>query len=440
LLGITTARPAFDALTISTLSTKVTEETQRPRTPLPPTRLATPAASGSGAGALASDSALRLASIAIERGRALREAGDLAGAMKVFRSVLEIAPGNSEALHELEEMERAVSKLTQSGRAAAVAASSPTVVMPASSASSANTVARPGTSAPIAPLPDTVAPPTLMTPVAIPPKTAAPSRKPSTAVSAAIAIVGAFVLIMAVLAGTGYYIWTSRIRPGLVQTVAQQTGAAVSSSSAPLTTSSVAPPPAAVESPATSSVPTVTVSAPEPPKETTIVIPPPTSSVAPPAANAKKAPPAQPPADRSSRDTTTSARAASPPETPPSTPEPPPAAAAPTSSVAPEPAPPPKNAPIATVMVRHNHARSLFKGGGYCEGPLQLLADGVYFKTSGSSDGRNDEKMIPFKSIEGFELDGDKIHIETDDKNWDFVAPKNVLQQVEAFLKAHVKQ
>ena len=39
--------------------------------------------------------------------------------MRVFRSVLGLAPGNAEALHELEEMEHAFAKVTASGRAEA---------------------------------------------------------------------------------------------------------------------------------------------------------------------------------------------------------------------------------------------------------------------------------------------------------------------------------
>ena len=117
LLGISTERPLFDASTVAILASAVTDKISR--APIPPTPAVSKAAAAAPASAAKDASSSKLASLAIERGRALRESGDLAGAMRVFRSVLGLAPGNAEALHELEEMEHAFAKVTASGRAEA---------------------------------------------------------------------------------------------------------------------------------------------------------------------------------------------------------------------------------------------------------------------------------------------------------------------------------
>ena len=92
--------------------------------------------------------------------------------------------------------------------------------------------------------------------------------------------------------------------------------------------------------------------------------------------------------------------------------------------------------------MRHFHARSLRRGfaRGFCDGTLQLLPDGFYFKTTSSSDGRVDDKKITFKDIEDFEIDGDRIGIETDDQDWEFGAPANVLGLIEQHIKANKKE
>lgn len=413
LLGISTDRPPLDAATVAVLARTITEETQRPRTPVPPTRPAHKSTSPPPPSRSASDSSHRLASLAIERGRALRESGDLAGAMKVFRSVLEIAPGNAEALRELEEMERAFARITASGRVAApdqaAGEPAPTILAPRRDAMPPATGAIPA-----------VPPP--------PPAAAQPNRSVQT-----IAVLAAALVVVIVLGGSAFYMMWSRAAQPTGDSVARSSPM-VGSSGTALTTSSVVPPPAVAE-PITS--PAEKPAAAQP--DTTIVTP--VTSSAPATGSQPKE------RARGQREAPGATRTAPPsePAARPSSPEPPTSTAPPeTSSSVPPPPPPPEPekpaAPANSVMVRHNHARALFKGGGYCEGPLQFLPDGLYFKTSASSDGRKDEKMIPFKSIEDYELDGDKIHIETDDKNWDFVAPKDVLQRILQLLKANVKR
>ena len=91
--------------------------------------------------------------------------------------------------------------------------------------------------------------------------------------------------------------------------------------------------------------------------------------------------------------------------------------------------------------MRHFHGRSLRRGfaRGSCDGNLQLLPDGLYFRTTSSTDGRTDDKKIPFKDIEGFEIAGDRIRIDTDDQNWEFGAPPDVLDLIEQHVKANKK-
>lgn len=441
LLSIATDRPPMDAVTVSILASAVSEEARRPGTPPPPSR---PPKSPTGSDAARADSSSRLASLAIERGRALREAGDLSGAMRVFRSVLGITPGNPEALAELEEMERAIARITASGRpapgapvpspggAAAEPPVEPARVHQAPAVEPTSLYQRPPAPPAIEPPPVATMPeeaPTIVrpTPGARP---SVPPRRASSSQAIAFLAVGAVLVI--VLSGAALYLWSSRPRERIGDSTAGASGAVTGSvggsAGASLTTSSVPPPPAVTSVAATPVVaePPAVVEAP----------PPTTTSVAPVIADPAPAARQRPPREASAPDRVAADPPPAPAETgaavappPPSNP-PPPAASAP---AAPEPA------AVPSVMVRHFHARALFRGGGYCEGPLELRPDGLYFKTTGSSDGRTDEKLIPFTSVEDFELDGDKIHIETDDKNWDFGAPKDVLKQIEALLKAKVK-
>ena len=134
LLGLASERPLFDSQTVSTLARAVTEETLRPRTPQPASRKSVrsvPAARDA--------SSSKLASLALDQGRSLRQSGDLAGAMKVFRSVLELAPGNPEALGELEEVERAVASLTATPRVDPSASQGGAAAVPVSYAAAADT-------------------------------------------------------------------------------------------------------------------------------------------------------------------------------------------------------------------------------------------------------------------------------------------------------------
>jgi serine/threonine protein kinase len=92
----------------------VTTQTRLPRTPVPASSGA-PRASAAKDGAPRSPTSkadgsveVKLASLALERGRALRKSGDLAGAMQVFRSVLEASPANEEAMQELQHLESAL--------------------------------------------------------------------------------------------------------------------------------------------------------------------------------------------------------------------------------------------------------------------------------------------------------------------------------------------
>jgi serine/threonine protein kinase len=101
----------LDPATIISLSNVVTAETLRSRTSVQ-SQAPDPVAPSQHAGS--SPGELRLAGLALERGRALRESGDLAGAMGVFRSVLETVPGHSDALQELAGLEKAIGELSSS--------------------------------------------------------------------------------------------------------------------------------------------------------------------------------------------------------------------------------------------------------------------------------------------------------------------------------------
>src|SRR5207253_4709872 len=83
----------------------------------------------------------KLASLAIDRGRELRKAGDLGAAMKVLRSVLEIAPSNEEAAQQVLELEEEIAAKLASSPARVQAPTAPQVV------------ARPPTHRPVQPSP-----------------------------------------------------------------------------------------------------------------------------------------------------------------------------------------------------------------------------------------------------------------------------------------------
>jgi eukaryotic-like serine/threonine-protein kinase len=117
LLAIASDRPVADTATLALISGAVAEETLRRKTT--PRSAATPVPPSAAT------------SSAIARGRALANSGDLSGAMRIFRAVLEISPGNLEAHQALEDLEGVVARLA-SGRAAGSSApqSSPSSAVP----------------------------------------------------------------------------------------------------------------------------------------------------------------------------------------------------------------------------------------------------------------------------------------------------------------------
>jgi serine/threonine protein kinase len=397
LMALSTDRPLFDASTVSTLARAVTDETLRPRTPRPPSRVS---AVRSVSATPAEASSSKLASLAIDQGRALRQAGDLAGAMKVFRSVLELAPGNHEALAELEEMERAFANLTATRPASPAAP--PIAADPAAVAASTSTM--PGT-----------------TPLA------AGSRERTRQ-----GLLAAAALVLLVVIGGAVYLWTSRaddtadasaLQPLPMPALPDQ--ASPTATMTPNTTPEPAPgAPASVEAPAPpatpapSPVPGRSAGAAAPPAGTRVQTPAvsPPSPSPPPVAEATPAPdvPAVPPV-----------AAAEPPE--------------------PEPPTPPKPSTPAVIVeatVRHYHGRSLRRGlsRGYCDGTLRLLADGLSYQTSTTSDGRKDSVTLTVRDIEEIEIEGNRIFIETEEQNWEFGGSVDQLKQVEQHLRANRKK
>jgi len=88
--------------------------------------------------------------------------------------------------------------------------------------------------------------------------------------------------------------------------------------------------------------------------------------------------------------------------------------------------------------VKHLHSRSIkrfFASKGSCEGELQLVADGVMFKTTRPGDRPPEQQMLTFAAIKKATIDGDKIRLEADD-TWEFVAPPDVLRRIEEHVRA----
>src|SRR5262249_4847375 len=78
-----------------------------------------------------SESEAKVASLALDHGRELRKTGDLGAAMKVMRSVLEIAPGNEEAAQQIAELEEEIAaKLASSPARAQAPAGMPVAARP----------------------------------------------------------------------------------------------------------------------------------------------------------------------------------------------------------------------------------------------------------------------------------------------------------------------
>ena len=382
LLALATDRPLFDPQTVASLSRLVTEETLRPRTPRPASRKSVasmPAARDA--------SSAKLASLALAQGRSLRQSGDLAGAMKVFRSVLELAPGNVEALAELEETEHAVANLTSTSRAVDASA-----LAAASGSLSAD---------------------------------AATANRATAANASRLGVFAGIVALVLLAAGAGAYFWLS---------AKEDVGeSAPALAMPPLPAEGGAPPPVAVAAP---NVPAAAV--------------PSASTSSTPIDAVPSAPAAAKPVG-SDVDTRRSRTVAPPPPPPPPSAAPEPVAPVPSAPVAtPEPAAPapptvPAPAPIPAaveeIKVRHYHGRSLRRGfsRGYCDGTLQLMADGLYFKTTTSSDGRRDDERIRFRDIEDVEVEDDRLYIEGEDKNWEYGATKDVLQRIREYIKDNKK-
>jgi len=384
LLAISTERPLFDASTIAVLASAVTQTGAR--TPVPQTPAPTPPPSSQ-----KDNSSSKLASLALERGRALREAGDLAGAMKVFRSVLELAPGNAEALRELEEMEHAFERMTLSGQ---VAGRAPAAAQAAASGTAGGTGTAPTAPAPAAETPKTA-------PVA------SIGSVPRWAVGA-----GALAVVLLV-AGSVLYL---RDQPRQLESPAAVP-------EAPRAVPAEGAPPAQLPSTA---IPSAPVTAPPPQ-------PPPAPRAPEDGGRRSAARPAPKPDAKTSeppRAEPASSGAAEP------LPTPAPAAAPPPVVEAPRPAAPPVPAPV--FVVRHFHSRSIkkvFTARGSCEGNLELIHEGFHFKTTKSSDGRNDDQKILFKDITDYEINDDRIRIESDNQNWEFGASNDVLRRILQHVK-----
>jgi hypothetical protein len=105
------------------------------------------------------------------------------------------------------------------------------------------------------------------------------------------------------------------------------------------------------------------------------------------------------------------------------------------------PAAPPASLATA-VTVKHLHARGFtgfFRrnaGNEACEGVLEVVADGISFRTTTpSADGRKEDQRIPFAAIESVELEDGRLLIETDERNWNFSGPADALARIERQLK-----
>jgi hypothetical protein len=120
-----------------------------------------------------------------------------------------------------------------------------------------------------------------------------------------------------------------------------------------------------------------------------------------------------------------------------------PVAPAPVTTTIAAPPPPPTTTALPTtfaVKVRHSHQGGIFRRGGSCEGTLEVLTDGVYFKTTTPSpDGRREDQKILFGEIEDHDIDESRLHIETEERHWNFSGEFDQLERVEEVLKANVK-
>jgi serine/threonine-protein kinase len=435
LLAISTEHPVLSSSTVAILATAVAESVSAPGPPAP---AVSRAAAAVPTAPVKDDSSSKLASLAIERGRALRESGDLAGAMRVFRSVLELAPGNVEALSELEALEHAIAKMSGSG--------------PREAAGSASRQAAAVQSAVGSRAPRTV--PTKNTPTPVRVERGAtlafPFRGPHWE------IVGAAIVAVVLLGSAAVYLGFSTHRAADKGSASTTPAAPRQASDPPASTSSkvespppVPPPPAVSTTPAVSTPPVSKPTVSMPPESTRAPAPvaapvaaPPVRSVAPPANEVavRTTPSRSSAADNDARPRETTRAeptSAAPVSATSAAPSPPPVSP---SVVAPRPSPV-ASASASALVVHHLHARSLRRGfaRGSCDGNLQLLPDGLHFKTTSSADGRMDDKKITFKDIEDFEVDGGRIRIETDEQAWEFTAPADILDLIQQHIRANRK-
>ena len=339
-----------------------------------------------------SESEAKLASLAIDRGRELRRSGDLGGAMKVLRSVLEIAPGNMEAAEQVAELEEEIAAKLAVSPARAQAPAAPRVV------------ARPPTHRPVQPSPRAPA--------------ASGNRR-------TVWLVAAAVVLLAVSIGAVLLVRARRARE-----------------QAPQTPIAVATPPPAPASPATDVTPAPAAAA--DPAAVTPSPPDPLSTVAAPNTPASAAPRTAP------RRRTEPARPVPAAPAPEPAPEPPPPApiALPSATIVVP--PPPAAAPAPPTVVVY-----YFRGGGRflgifgrkraadyskdaCEGVMTLLSDGLRFKTTKPcQDAKaNEVKLFTFKTMKKFSLEDERLRIEADDRNWDFVGSPEALARIDQHIKA----
>ena len=69
---------------------------------------------------------------------------------------------------------------------------------------------------------------------------------------------------------------------------------------------------------------------------------------------------------------------------------------------------------------------------------MELLPDGMRFKTTKPCPDTkaDEEKQFTFANIKKFALEDERLRIEAEDKNWDFVGPPNALARIEQHVKA----
>jgi len=69
---------------------------------------------------------------------------------------------------------------------------------------------------------------------------------------------------------------------------------------------------------------------------------------------------------------------------------------------------------------------------------MTLLSDGLRFKTTKPcQDAKaNEVKLFTFKTMKKFSLEDERLRIEADDRNWDFVGSPEALARIDQHIKA----